>query len=119
MVEGGLPGQTGAISHFRPYPRISGEGKGLSKVRVKLMLYGVTTDLRCSSAYTLGLLRGFCSSQHLNIFPTFAEYGTNKKQKRLLRSKTTNLHILNVGRVTVAGVGWFPFPGGVHVVCAL
>ena len=29
MVEGGLPGQTGAIFHFRPYPRISGEGKGL------------------------------------------------------------------------------------------
>ena len=29
MVEGGLPGQTGAIFHFRPYPPISGEGKGL------------------------------------------------------------------------------------------
>ena len=42
----------------------------------------------------LVFLRGFCSSQHLNIFPTFAEYGTNKKQKRLLRSKTTNSHIL-------------------------
>ena len=33
MVEGGLPGQTGAIFHFRPYPRISGEGKGLSSAR--------------------------------------------------------------------------------------
>ena len=42
----------------------------------------------------LVFLRGFCSSQHINIFPTFAEYGTNKKQKRLLRSKTTNSHIL-------------------------
>ena len=31
MVEGGLPGQTGAIFHFRPYPPISGEGKGLSR----------------------------------------------------------------------------------------
>ena len=31
MVEGGLPGQTGAIFHFRPYPPISGAGKGLSE----------------------------------------------------------------------------------------
>ena len=31
MVEGGLPGQTGAIFHFRPYLPISGEGKGLRK----------------------------------------------------------------------------------------
>ena len=30
MVEGGLPGQTGAIFHFRPYPPISGGGKGLT-----------------------------------------------------------------------------------------
>ena len=29
MVEGGLPGQTGAIFHFRPYLPISGVGKGL------------------------------------------------------------------------------------------
>ena len=31
MVEGALPGQTGAIFHFRPYLPISGEGKGLKK----------------------------------------------------------------------------------------
>ena len=36
MVEGGLPGQTGAIFHFRPYPRISGEGKGLNIYKVQL-----------------------------------------------------------------------------------
>ena len=32
MVKGGLPGQTGAIFHFRLYPRISGEGKGLRRI---------------------------------------------------------------------------------------
>ena len=32
MVEGGLPGQTGAIFHFRPYPPISGGGKGLTYI---------------------------------------------------------------------------------------
>ena len=30
MVKGRLPGQTGAIFHFRLYPRISGAGKGLN-----------------------------------------------------------------------------------------
>ena len=31
MVEGGIPGQTGAIFHFRPYLPISGGGKGLTE----------------------------------------------------------------------------------------
>jgi len=49
MVEGGLPGQTGAIFHFRPKGRFPGSGKGLT-------LYGVTTAL---SAYTLVLFEFF------------------------------------------------------------
>ena len=32
--------------------------------------------------------------QHANILPTFAVHGTNKQQKHLLRTKTTNSYIL-------------------------
>ena len=34
MVEGGLPGQTGAIFHFRPKGRFPGGGRGLRSIGV-------------------------------------------------------------------------------------
>ena len=58
--------------------------------------------------------------QHANILPTFAVHGTNKQQKHLLRTKTTNSYILNGPRHETDGrrrLGVAPLHGGPCPLC--